>query len=70
MTNQPKQDEAEPGLLEVIISVAAAMFGVQNAKNRERDFKHGNAISFIIVGILFTAFFVGALVLIVSQVVD
>ncbi len=43
---------------QVIISVLAAFFGVQSDKNRERDFKHGKPIHFIIAGLLLTLLFI------------
>lgn len=53
MKNQNNQQQA-PSLLQVIASVLAAAFGVQSSKNRERDFQHGNAASFVVVGIIAT----------------
>lgn len=44
-------------------SVAAAFFGVQSSANRKRDFTRGNPVHFIVIGVLATALFVGALVL-------
>ena len=51
-----KQDKA-PSLLQVIGSVLSAFIGIQNSKNKERDFKHGNHKVFIIVGITLTLAF-------------
>jgi hypothetical protein len=48
---------------DTIKSVAAAFFGVQSSKNRERDFKHGKAAHFIVVGLVATAVFVLLVVL-------
>ena len=45
-------------LWQTVASVGAAFFGVQSSKNRERDFKHGKASHFILVGLLATAAFV------------
>ncbi|MBO6555728.1 MAG: DUF2970 domain-containing protein [Pseudomonadales bacterium] len=52
----------EPSLLEVVMSVLAAALGVQNAKNRERDFTRGNPLVFIAAGLIFTVLFVLSLV--------
>lgn len=52
-----KGDET-PGLGAQILSVLAAFFGVQSGRNRERDFKHGKAVNFIILGLVMTAAFV------------
>ncbi len=57
-----------PGLWQVIGSVMAAAFGVQSRKNRERDFKHGRAIHFIVVGLVFTVLFVLAILAVVKIV--
>ena len=56
--------------LSVVGSVLAAGFGVQSAKNRERDFKEGNLTTFIIAGLVFTALFVGTVYLVVSVVLE
>ena len=44
--------------MQVIASVLAAAFGVQSAKNRERDFQYGNAATFVGVGLFATVLFV------------
>lgn len=65
----PDEDENKtPGLKEIIGSVLSAAFGVQNRRNRERDFKHGKARTFIIAGIVFTALFIGTVFLVVNVV--
>jgi uncharacterized membrane protein YhdT len=48
----------KPTFWQVIISVLAAFFGVQSDKNRERDFKHGKPIHFIVAGLLLTLVFI------------
>ena len=53
---------------QVLGSTLAAAFGVQSSKNRERDFTHGKASHFILMGIGFTAVFVLIMVGIVSYV--
>ena len=64
------KDEAKQsmGLLSVIGSVFAAGLGVQNSKNRERDFKQGNFKVFVISGIIFTLLFIGIVYAIVHVV--
>lgn len=49
-------------------SVAAAFFGVQSNKNREKDFSQGKLSHFIIVGIISVVLFIVLLILIVSLV--
>ena len=38
-------------------SVLSAMIGIQKQERRERDFKHGNPVHFIVVGLLVTGVF-------------
>ena len=52
------EDQQEPGFMEVTMSVLAAAIGVQNSKNRERDFTRGNPLVFIAAGLIFTVLFV------------
>lgn len=51
------QPNGGTGFINVMKSAMAAAFGVQSSKNRERDFKHGKPIHFIIAGILLTFIF-------------
>jgi len=46
-----------PGLLQMIGSVAAAAFGVQSSANRERDFKRGKPVYFVVLGVVGTVVF-------------
>ncbi|CAM3643564.1 DUF2970 domain-containing protein [Parendozoicomonas haliclonae] len=57
------------GLLSIMQSTLAAAFGVQSNRKREQDFTEGRADHFIIAGIIFTAVFVLALLLIVNLVI-
>jgi hypothetical protein len=71
----PKTEDEAPqpgklGLLQIVGSVLAAAFGVQSSKNRERDFKEGRFLPFIIAGIVFTALFVAAVYLVVTAVLE
>ena len=63
-----KGDVQEPGFWEVVMSVMAAALGVQNSKNRERDFTRGNPLVFIAAGLIFTVLFVLTLVGVVNLV--
>jgi len=56
-------------LVNTIKSVAAAFFGVQSNKNRERDFSQGKFSHFIVVGILGVIIFIGVLIAIVTLVI-
>ena len=47
-------------------SVAAAFFGVQSNKNREKDFAQGKLSHFIIIGIVCVFIFITCLIALVS----
>jgi hypothetical protein len=61
-------DRSSPTLLQSLGSVLASFFGVQNSRNRERDFTRGKASHFIVLGILCTAGFVLTVWLVVRLV--
>jgi hypothetical protein len=63
-------DEKPLTFWQIAGSTAAAAFGVQNRANRERDFKRGKPLHFIIAGILFTAVFVLTVVFVVRLVLS
>lgn len=69
MDDNPESGKT-PNVLEVVISVAAAALGVQNSKNRQRDFTHGNPVVFIVAGLIFTVLFVLTIVGVVSMVLS
>ena len=52
-----------------IISILQAFFGVQSAKNRDRDFTQGNPITFLITGLVITVVFLITLLLFVNYIV-
>jgi hypothetical protein len=62
------QPETPHSLWDTIKSVAASFFGVQSSKNRDRDFKHGKAVHFIVVGIVATVVFILMIVVVVRLV--
>lgn len=62
---QPKKS---PSIWQAVSSVLAAFFGVQNRANRERDFKHGRAGTFIVIGVVMTVLFVLSIVVVVKLV--
>ncbi|EKT4467906.1 DUF2970 domain-containing protein [Pseudomonas sp. p1(2021b)] len=59
-------DDNDPGkaptFWQMLQSILAAAFGVQSGKNRARDFTHGKASHFIVLGTLFTLVFILVLV--------
>ena len=71
-TDSITEDQERAGVsgLQVLQSTMAAALGVQSSKNRKRDFAEGRASQFIIAGIVFTALFVGIMVLIVRTVLS
>jgi len=66
--NHDSSEKSSINPLSVISSVLAAGLGVQNSKNRERDFKQGSFKVFVIAGIVFTLLFIGAVYTIVQVV--
>jgi len=68
------QDEPDPGpgpgLVQMFVSAAAAAFGVQSNKARQRDFSSGNPIAFVVVGLVFTLLFVLTILLVVFFVLS
>lgn len=71
MTGQEeRQKKKGPGFLKVVQSVLAGALGVQSSKRHEEDFESQSPWPYIVVGILFTAGFVGTLILIVRWVLS
>lgn len=66
---QEPEPQKPPSLLEVAFSVIAAAFGVQNSKNRERDFTTGNPLVFIAAGLIFTILFVLTIIGVVNLII-
>ena len=66
----PTEKEVNPlTLLEVMSSVLSAAFGVQSKAKKERDFRQGKPIQFIIAGITFTGIFLAGLISLVNLLV-
>ncbi len=63
--NQQTEQEKIP-FWRVMLSVIQASIGVQNSKNRERDFTQGKLLPFILAALIFTACFVLAVMLAVN----
>jgi hypothetical protein len=55
-------------LWQTIKSVLSAFIGVQNSENRERDFKKGNPVVFLIVGLVVTVVFLGSILSLVKVI--
>ncbi|MFI4981124.1 MAG: DUF2970 domain-containing protein [Nevskiales bacterium] len=55
-------------LLQTVASVLSSFFGVQSSKHWQRDFTHGNALTFIMVGVVLAAGFVLTLLTVVKLI--
>ncbi|KAE8546634.1 DUF2970 domain-containing protein [Marinobacter nauticus] len=55
-------------LLKLVQSILAAAFGVQSSRRHAEDFNSNSPVPYIVGGVLFTAGFVGILILIVHLV--
>ncbi|WP_051497456.1 DUF2970 domain-containing protein [Candidatus Contendibacter odensensis] len=64
----PQDSPPPPSLMQIILSVLAAFFGVQSERNRERDFGRGKAIHYIVIGGVMTIVLIVALVGLVKWV--
>ncbi|HAD48670.1 MAG: hypothetical protein CMF12_07275 [Idiomarina sp.] len=62
------ESQKRPGIISTIFSVIAAFFGVQSESNRQRDFKHGSPLAYIIVGIILATVMVLGLIGVVNWV--
>ena len=63
-----KKESETSSFLLAIASVAAAAFGVQSQKNRDRDFKTGKFSHFVIAGLIFVAVFILSIIIVVNLV--
>ena len=62
MAADKEKSKKNVSFLSTMSSVAAASFGVQTNKNRERDFEQGKFHHFVIGGIVFAVLFILILV--------
>ena len=63
-----KVEDRQPSFWQIVLSTMAAFLGVQSNKNRVRDFKHGNIYAYIVAGLIFTAIFIGSIVLTIKVI--
>jgi DUF2970 family protein len=61
---------AKPNLFQVLASVLAGLFGVQSAKNRERDFKKGRASDYILIYVILVLAMVAGMIITVNMVIS
>ena len=64
------KEESRLSITEVLLSVLAAMFGVQNGDRHQRDFERGDPMQFIVIGILFVLAFILILMWIVDLILQ
>lgn len=73
MSDTPSEDQNDDrkgtGFWSVVQSVLAAGIGIQSKANKERDFKHGKAIHFVIGGLIGTLCFVVLIWLVVQSLI-
>lgn len=67
---EANEERAGISTLQLIQSTLAGALGVQSSKNRKRDFANARASQFVIAGIVFTALFVGIMVLLVRTILS
>ncbi len=65
----PKQ-ESKPGFVQVVMSVLAALFGVQSEHNRQRDFKKGDPGDYIAVYVALVIALVIGMIVLVNMVLE
>jgi hypothetical protein len=65
---KPTSEPDSLSLWQLIASALAAGFGVQSARNRDRDFTKGKPGQFIAIGIILTIAFVIAIITLVNIV--
>jgi len=73
MNSQEESTRKRPGLLQVTWSMIAAFCGVQSTANHERDnvqIEDTGFLPYIIVGVILTALFVGAVALVVKLILS
>lgn len=68
--HNPANQDKKPSLIQTISSILAALFGVQSAKNRERDFTKGDAGNYIGVYVVLVLALVIGMVVTVNMVLD
>lgn len=61
-------DKEQLPFWKMFLSVFQASFGVQNKKNKERDFEKGSVKGFVAAALVFTVLFVMTLVIVVNLV--
>lgn len=69
--NQQSSGNAKSrGFLGLLQSTVAAIFGIQSDKNRQQDFKEGDASQFVVMGIIAAVALVVIMIIVVNSVLD
>lgn len=61
------KEEASLTWAQTILSGLSAAIGIQSAATRDRDFARGSLLQFVVVGVVLTGLFIGALLLVVTS---
>jgi len=67
---QHEESDSSIGLIQTVLSIFAAVFGVQSEEKHKRDFEKGDATNFILGGIIFVILFIGTIYFIVGRILD
>jgi uncharacterized membrane protein YidH (DUF202 family) len=62
--------ETKPGFKDVVMSVLAAVFGVQSEQNRQRDFRKGDPGDYIAVYVALVIALVIGMIVLVNMVLE
>lgn len=68
--SESEQPAKRPNLLQIFLSVIAALFGVQTEQARVRDFSQKSPLPYIVVGIVLIVLFVLGIVFLVRTVLS
>ncbi|MDX1693028.1 MAG: DUF2970 domain-containing protein [Ketobacteraceae bacterium] len=68
--DEQEQEQEKISFLSMIQSVVAGIFGVQSDKNRQKDFRKGDASQFIVLGIVATLILMITMIMIVRSVLE
>ncbi|HFB66177.1 MAG TPA: DUF2970 domain-containing protein [Aeromonadales bacterium] len=69
-THPTNKNQKKLSFFQMFFSTMAAMVGIQTKANLERDFEHGSAGNFVVIGLILVAIFIFTLVKVVGMVLD
>lgn len=70
INKETDQNSSGRGFLGLAQSTLAAIFGIQSDKNRQQDFKKGDASQFITMGIIAVVAIVVTMIVVVNSVLE